>query len=203
MSVYRTTKTKISNMNFAELKDKIEEATRQAFLEMFEKHGKEEIYAFALYSDDGAMTVCPSTNTMTHLTSQDDWQDDLTCKYGPAEWKYECEGADDLFDEICELCRNEFSEKERDEFLRMREDKIDQSKIGKFRVQLYETCIEVLEKLKSENFFKQIVGKDIFLYFTVSDGFEFSREKWQEVIIRLNDNEYRDEYLAWMETWPW
>ena len=51
-------------MNFTELKNKIEIAAKQAFLEMFEKHGKDEIYAFALYNDEGAMTVCPSTNTM-------------------------------------------------------------------------------------------------------------------------------------------
>ena len=30
----------------------------------FENYGAEEIYGFALYSDEGAMTVCPSTNTL-------------------------------------------------------------------------------------------------------------------------------------------
>jgi len=178
-------------MNFTKLKDKIEEAAKQAFLEMFEKHGKEEIYAFALYSDGGAWTVCPSTNTMEHLAERDD--DDIIYKYGTAEWKYEMEGADELFDEISDMCRNEVMNMEKDREIYKRE-------FGKFQSQLYETCIEVLEKLKSENFFKQIVGKDVFLCFAVSDN-DIDMEKERDMITRLNDNEYGKEYLSWMETW--
>ena len=63
-------------MNFEALKQEIEVATKKAFIEMFENYGAEEIYGFALYSDEGAMTVCPSTNTLKHLMTVD--QDDLT-----------------------------------------------------------------------------------------------------------------------------
>lgn len=51
-------------MNFIQLQQKIEEASKKSFLEMYEQHKEEDIYAFALYSDEGAMTVCPSTNTI-------------------------------------------------------------------------------------------------------------------------------------------
>ena len=66
--------------------------------------------------------------------------------------------------------------------------------------ELYETCISVLEKLKKENFFKQIIGKDIFLIFTVSD-YEFEKKDLKKIIERLNENEYKTEYLNWMKTW--
>ena len=179
-------------MNFTELKNKIEIAAKQAFLEMFEKHGKDEIYAFALYSDEGAMTVCPSTNTMKYLKKQD--KDDLLdYKYEPAEWKYEGLGADKLFDEISKVCYDTVSAIEENE-------ETYEEEFAKFQNQLYETCIEVLEKLKSENFFKQVAGKDILLLFTVTD-YEFSKEKYEEMITRLNDNEYKNEYLDWLETW--
>ena len=175
-------------MDFIELKNKIGIATKQAFLEMFEKYEKDRIYAFALYSDEGAMTVCPSTNTVEHLEKQDK-SDFSYYKYEPAEWKYEMQGANKLFSEISTLCRTEVLELEGEEF-------------EKFQNQLYETCIEVLEQLKSENFFRQIIGEDIVLLFTVTE-YEFSKEKRKEIITRLNDNDYKNEYLDWLETWRW
>lgn len=65
---------------------------------------------------------------------------------------------------------------------------------------MYTACIEVLEKLKNENFFRQITGRDIFLIFTVSD-YEFEKQDLKNIIISLNDNEYKREYLEWMDTW--
>ncbi len=174
-------------MNFDMLRQKIEHATKKAFIELFENCGADEIYGFALYSDGGAMTVCPSTNTLKCLTSFDQ-NDDLTYyKFEPAEWKYEALGADKEFDEICYNLRNEL-EKYWD----------DDKGFEKFRKQLFDTCIEILEKLKNENFFRQIVGKDIFLIFTVSD-YEFEINELKDIIVRLNDNEYKVEYLNWMK----
>ena len=188
-------------MNFAELKSKIEIAAKQAFQEMFKKHGKEGICAFALCCDEGAWVVAPATNTTKHLekTLVADKHGDLAYKYCPPEWGYECEGADELFDEICDLCRNEALEICRDKYLHqlMGQEKED---FEKFQTQLFETCIEVLEKLKSENFFKQIVGEDILLLFDVSD-YDFSKEKYSEIVTRLNDNEIRNECLDWIKGW--
>ncbi|WP_221412548.1 DUF4303 domain-containing protein [Dysgonomonas sp. ZJ709] len=161
---------------------------------MFEKYGEEKIYAFALYSDEGAMTVCPSTNTLKHLNGIDSNQEDFTYyKFEPAEWKYEMQGADKLFNEISELCSDEISKMEED-------DEIYDREFDKFQKKLYDTCIEVLKKLKSENFFKQIVGEDIFLIFTVSE-YEFDKNELEKIITQLNENEYKEEYLNWMQTW--
>ncbi|AYZ10845.1 DUF4303 domain-containing protein [Chryseobacterium arthrosphaerae] len=175
-------------MDFEILKQRIEDAAKKAFLEMYEKHGREKIYSFALYSDEGAMTVCPAANTLEMLeTTEDD--DALYYKYEPAEWAYEMEGADDEFNAIGTLLRTELSRHDEDD--EWFED---------FQARLYSACIEVLEKLKNEDFFRQITGQDIFLIFTVSD-YEFEKQDLKDIIIRLNDNEYKSEYLGWMDTW--
>ena len=174
-------------MNFEDLKQQIEDAARKAFLEIYEKHGAEKIYSFALYSDEGAMTVCPAVNTLENLKNADE-DDFLYYKYEPAEWAYEMEGAEVEFNEICTRLRNVLDQYEDEEWF------------AEFQNKLYETCIEVLEKLKSEDFFKRITGEDIFLIFTVSD-YEFEKEDLKKIITRLNDNSYKDEYLGWMDTW--
>ena len=176
-------------MDFIELKKNIKDATKQAFLEMYEKHGDEGIYAFALYSDEGAMTVCPSTNTLDYLATKKDDEDFKYYKFEPAEWKYEMQGANRLFNEISKLCWNEVEKNEDND-----------DAFETFQNQLYQTSIEVLSELKSENFFRQIVGKDIFLIFTVTE-YEFSKKELKSIINVLNDNEYNKEYLEWMKTW--
>lgn len=175
-------------MNFEILKQDIENATKKAFIEMFEKYGADEIYSFALYSDEGAITVCPSTNTLKYLSTVE--QEEFNYyKFEPAEWKYEMQGAEKEFDKICEELRNELDKNEDDE-----------EWFERFQKQLFNTCIEVLEKLKNEKFFKNIVGKEVFLTFTVSD-YEFKANELKNIIDRLNDNEYKTEYLNWMKTW--
>ncbi|WP_347217993.1 DUF4303 domain-containing protein [Chryseobacterium sp.] len=175
-------------MDFEKLKQQIEEATKKAFREMYEKHGAENIYSFALYSDEGAMTVCPSANTMEALKKIDE-DDALYYKYEPVEWTYEMEGADQDFNEICTSLRTELTQYDEDD-----------DGFQEFQAKLYSTCIDVLEKLKNENFFKNTIEKEIFLIFTVSD-YEFEKQDLKDIIIRLNDNEYKSEYLEWMETW--
>ncbi len=175
-------------MDFEILKQQIEDAARIAFLEVYEKHGAEGVYGFALYSDEGAMTVCPAANTLKVIENADE-DDALYYKYEPAEWTYEMEGADKEFDLICTQLRAELNKHDDD----------DQWFEG-FQTKLYSTCIEVLEKLKNENFFTKITGEDIFLIFTVSDD-EFEPNDLKDLIVRLNDNEYKSEYLNWMATW--
>lgn len=175
-------------MDFGILRQRIEVATKKAFCEMYEKHGTEGIYGFALYSDEGAMTVCPSTNTLEMINGVD--REDVTYyKYEPAEWKFEMKGADKEFNYICTFLREELEKNDEDD-----------EWFQNFQAQLYSTCIDVLEKLKNEKFFKDIIGKDIFLIFTVSD-YEFEKQDLKDIIIRLNDNEYKSEYLEWMDTW--
>ncbi|WP_413532210.1 DUF4303 domain-containing protein [Empedobacter brevis] len=176
--------------DFKKLEKEIEEATRKAFQEIVANHASEKIYAFALYSDEGAMTVCPSTNTEDFLATND--QEDLTYyKFEPAEWQYEGDGAEDEFSKISTQLYD-ITEVE----LENEDDEVFEA----FQQELYQTCIQVLLKLKKENFFRNLIGKDIFLMFSVTD-YEYDRDKLKEMIISLNDNVYQQEYLDWMKTW--
>lgn len=183
-------------MNFEALGQKIETATKKAFIEIFNEHKNEEIYCFALYSDEGAMTVCPSINTTYFLKNLDEEEKEelIYYKFEPAEWKYEMAGADEEFNDICTELRTEL---EKNNYENEYED--EETFIA-FRNRLFKLCIKVLKKLKEEDFFKNIVGKDIFLTFKVSD-FEFDKEELENIIIELNDNDYKEEYLKWMKTW--
>lgn len=179
-------------MNFETLERKIENATKKAFLEIFSKHKEEGVYGFALYSDSGAMTVCPSTNTIDFLENLDEEEkEELTYyKFEPAEWKYEMVGADEAFDDVCTELSTELEKK----------DYEDEETFLTFRNRLFKLCINVLKKLKEENFFKNTVGKDVFLTFSVSD-FEFDKEELENMIVELNENGFREEYLQWIKTW--
>ncbi|MDR6544119.1 hypothetical protein J2810_000141 [Chryseobacterium rhizosphaerae] len=99
------------------------------------------------------------------------------------------DGAEEEFNDICTQLRTELDKHDED-------DKWFEG----FQSKLYSCCIEVLEKLKNENFFSQITGEDIFLIFTVSE-YEFETEDLRNIITRLNNNEYKNEYLTWMGTW--
>lgn len=187
LSDFQTNSTE-KTMDFELLKQKIEIATKNSFAEIFEKCGTENIYGFALYSDEGAMTVCPSTNTVQHLSTTDQ-VDSAYYKFEPAEWKYEMEGADVEFNEICTLLRNELSRHEG-----------HAEWFENFRRQLYSACIDTLENLKNEGFFRGIIGEDVFLIFSVS-GYEFHKNEAKNIITRLNNNKYKNEYLTWMSTW--
>lgn len=178
-------------MDFSALAYKIELATKAAFREIHSQYGSEEIYAFALYSDDGAETVCPTSNTLEYLHHHSD-ETCLEDKYDSAEWRYEMVGAEQLFDDVyTELEALHQHVRQHDN-----EDAAEQA-FCDFRNQLFETCYNVLLKLKQENFFSNITGKDIFLMFTVSDSDFTDSERHKEMIKALNDNAYRDEYLAW------
>ena len=177
--------------DFEALSSKIEIATRLAFTRICEQHRAEGIYAFALYSDDGAMTVCAAANTKAHLEQAE--QDELTYyKFAPAEWKYEGSGfdeADALFDEICTLVREREGEAEEDD-----------GQFVTFRSTLFATCIDVLKKLAGEGIFQEIAGHEVGIVFTASE-YEFPKAEMRKIVSSLNDNSYKDEYLAWMKTW--
>lgn len=178
------------NFDFKKLALEIEAATRETFQEMVSHHANENIYAFALYSDEGAITVCPSTNTEDFLATKD--KVDFTYyKFEPAEWCYEGGKFGKEFSTISHQLYEAIEEEE---------EEVDDEAFEEFQQTLYQTCIDVLLKLKQENFFRNLIEKDIFLLFSVTD-YEYDRDKLKEMIVLLNDNAYQQEYLDWMKTW--
>ena len=161
-------------------------AARAAFTELLARHPTEQFYSFALYSDEGAMTVCPAANTLTHLATRP--PDHLPyAKFEPAEWKYEMMGADAQFDELS----NQLSTQT------LHGDVAETEEFEQFRQQLFATCVDVLAGLRQQRFFDEAAGRPVFLFFSVSDSDPSAAELAQRVR-RLNDNAYRDEYLAWL-----
>ncbi|MGB0868997.1 MAG: DUF4303 domain-containing protein [Flavobacteriales bacterium] len=175
-------------MDFKVLEDKIEKATKKAFTELYDQHKDEGIYSFSLYSDDGALTVCPAANTFQFLENlKKEEKNDLDYyKFEPAEWKYESKGAEEEFDEICDILYDELD----------KEIYSEENTFISFKNQLFDCCINKLKKLKENNFFKNITGNDIFLIFSVSDS---DCEHIKRSVNALNDNHYKTEYFEWTD----
>ena len=159
-----------TTINFEELKSEIEIATRIAFKENVEKYGT-DIYAFSLISDDGAMTVVPYTNIKSHLEKEqlEDPEYKDSYEFEPAEW-FTSDGANTNFHKICgTLCKE------------VGNDDLD---FELFKNTLFKTCVQVLEKLRAEKFFKKELGKDLLIMFSISDNYEPKENliKWMKPI---------------------
>lgn len=173
--------------DFQKFAQQLTQATQAAFIELLVRHPAEAFYSFALYSDEGAMTVCPAANTLGHLATQ--LPDDLPyAKFEPAEWQYEV-GADAQFDALSRQLRAQLDQ-----------DFTEPDGFERFRQQLYATCVQVLDALRQQRFFDEAAGRAVFLLFSVSDS-DPSPDELAQVVSRLNDNAYRAEYLVWLRTW--
>lgn len=174
----------MNGFDFKILQSEIVTASRQALHEVAEAVKEDEIVAFALYSDEGAMTVCPSINTKSHLLKfkTENPKYSLDYKFSPAEWKFESVGAAGLFNAICEKASSEVLKEETD--------------FSTFQEQLYETCCKALRQLRNDpgNLFDT---KKLMLLFSVSDGDIDDRQI--EVVKELNDSATADEFIAWVK----
>lgn len=172
-------------MNQTLLSSAIEAAVKKAFTELVARSKGEQIYAFALYSDEDAITLCPAANTLEYLEAAADKNEQAYYCFEPAEWKYEMEGADTAFNDISSQLY-QFSR--------------DNKTSGNFGDQLRAICVDVLARLKAEGFFHQVAGQEVFLIYTVSDS-DQEPGIMEHIITRLNDDPYRAQYLDWMNTW--
>ncbi|NML22353.1 DUF4303 domain-containing protein [Pseudoflavitalea sp. G-6-1-2] len=163
----------------------IETATRKAFAELADRCGGEQLYAFALYSDEDAITLCPSANTLEHLEAGGDKDDWAYYQFEPAEWKYEMEGAEKEFNQISAQLRH-----------------AAQKTVGteKRSRQLRELAVSVLAKLKEEGFFNSLAKREVFLTWSVSDS-DMDPEIIEPIIRLLNGPFYAQQYIDWMKTW--
>jgi len=89
-------------MNRERLRREVREAARQAFAQVRASHPNERFYAFALSSNDDAVTIVPAANSVEGLHRRareygspiSDW-----LRWSTAEWACQAEGGD-YFDEI-------------------------------------------------------------------------------------------------------
>lgn len=89
--------------NFAQ---EIRDAARETYRALLAKHPGEHFYAFALYTDSGAMTVVPAANSEEGLQrvrkqmAVPDEESATEFRWGTGEWVYECAEAHS-FNQLC------------------------------------------------------------------------------------------------------
>ena len=134
-------------MDWDQLKNRIYDASKQAFHELLDSRKSEHFYAFALYTDSAAMSVSPSANSVERYAEKVDSEleeDEKTgenlayYKWSTSEWAYE--GA---YGESFALINNV-----------LRKDGA-RSDISALKKRLLNVMTEALAQLMSEGFFEQ------------------------------------------------
>ncbi|MFA0921869.1 hypothetical protein ALP73_00785 [Pseudomonas coronafaciens pv. garcae] len=154
-------------MDWNNLESQVYTLSKKAFFNLLNDHLDERFYAFAMYTDSSAMTICLAANSLEKLNEKIDEEDeedeeDKTdeaisyFKWTTSEWAYEAfEG--DAFAEINRALRND---KERNEF-------------NTFSENLITSMTNVLALLVNEDFFKKkpiIDGAVVFVTITDDDA---------------------------------
>lgn len=170
-------------MDFDDLRSKIEQAASEAFLAVRRKFPSQIFCGYALYSDPDAVTVAPAVNSVGHLQKMigDDPGDAVYYRWSPGEWDHEFEGAE-YFKDISILLNNEAKKPD------------SEAKREAFRERVYESCVAVLESMKSKGFFSDMDETGV-LVFTISDGESDLESDW---IARLNRRELAEEFRNWI-----
>lgn len=173
-------------MDFKKLRKEIEDASQECFTALREKYSKNDICAYALYSDAGAMSISPAINTKEHLIDMcaDDPDDSVYYKWSPAEWKHEFEGAE-FFEDVSKTVQEESKKM------------TTQEQFSEFRKNVYETCVESLESLIKNGFFSKD-SNDCIVVFTLSDAEDSKNElEWIE---KLNNKQNSHEFSSWVNS---
>jgi Domain of unknown function (DUF4303) len=159
-----------------------------------QKHKLKDVYGFALYSDEGAMTVCPAVNTLSYLKRalKDDPNDEGTYYFYPSKWQYEGDGATDAIEKICTRVRTAVIDSE--------ERKDDEKWFVWFKKNLFETCIKALENLHRKQFFARFGDKDFLVMFTISDG-DVNAETEVARVARLNSPAVVAAFKKYTSSW--
>ena len=148
-------------MNWVDLERRVYQATKSAFSSLKNTCPDEEFYVFALYTDSGAMTICPSANSLNGLQdkiNQEDEEDRSAevvqyYKWASSEWAYEARGSEE-FQDICKSLR------ESEEW----------SDFENFQSQVFLTMTNALLSLKNEGFFTSFKTQQFpVLFVTITD----------------------------------
>lgn len=140
--------------DFDRLQRDLIRASKQAIAEAKRTHPREQICAFGLYSDEGAMTVCPSIDFASaraaRLKKTPEYPADMT--FATAEWALESVGGEAIFDKVCERLSDHLEDHPRG--------------FAPFRRALFDTCVDALATLRT----KRVVPAECLLVFAVSDS---------------------------------
>ena len=163
--------------DFALLQTLVADAARSAFAAVRRTHPDQHIDAFALVSDDSAMTIGPAANSREALASSEYGEEML---WNPAEWAFEDGVA--YFDSAYRL------------LLQAHRDLPFDVDFDTFRTGVFEACIAALARLDAEACFGAGAQREEFvLLFEVSDS-----EAVEGAMARLNPPAVVARFVRWM-----
>jgi hypothetical protein len=168
------------NFDFSQLTDEIREGARKAFTKIRDSHPNEIINAFALFSDDDAMTIVHVCNSDRARLSKGDDDDFL---WNPSEWSYD-EGSEYL-DIAYRL------------ILTQHQDLPSNINFDDFKAGFIESSITALEQLDNEGFFgSNLLRENTIVLFTISDS-----DYIDDAVRRLNTPLIYERYRNWYDSW--
>ncbi|QEI06756.1 DUF4303 domain-containing protein [Pigmentiphaga aceris] len=150
-------------MNWNELENEVYAAAKEVFVNVQNAHPNEQFYAFALYTDSGAMTICPAANSVEGLTRElandetdPDGEEAAYYRWATSEWAYESWQADS-FNDICTKLG----------------DIPESEDFAHTQAKVYEVMTNALARLSKEGVFKpQSSGDAPVLFVTLTDDDE-------------------------------
>ena len=166
--------------DFTLLQTLVADAARLALKAVRCAHPEQHIDAFALVSDDSAMTIGPMANSREVLAASEYGEEML---WNPAEWAFDEGGA--YFDSAYRLLLQAHRELPFD---------VD---FATFRTGVFDACIAALAQLDAEGIFGAGAQRDeCVLLFEVSDS-----EAVEGALARLNPPAVVARFEAWMASW--
>ena len=166
--------------DFALLHTLVAHAARLAFDGVRRAHPDQHIDAFALVSDDSAMTIGCMANSREALAASEYGKEML---WNPAEWAFDDGGA--YFDSAYRL------------LLQAHRDLPFDVDFDTFRSGVFDACIAALAQLDAEGVFGAGAQREEFvLLFEVSDS-----EPVEGAMARLNPPAVVARFAAWMANW--
>lgn len=156
------------SVNFKQLRVAVREAAQKSFGDVRAAHADEHFYAFALYTDDGAMTIMPASNTEEGFRRKAGPQPKEANYYrwATGEWAYEAAGAD-AFQRVYDLL-NAGSR-----YDGPGSDGETAPDFPAFKNQVIETMISALGELDASGFFGSGTTREqVTLFVSISDSEE-------------------------------
>lgn len=148
-------------MNWADLEEDVYQAASAAFTALQAAHPDEQFYAFALYTDSGAMTICPAASSREALARKfakegiDAADEDVPYyTWSTSEWPYEA-WEDALFNDICTRLRESLEGEENHEH---------------FLAQVFQTMTRAMARVRDDGVFAEGDSGDApVLFVTLTD----------------------------------
>lgn len=183
-----------AHFDFQSFQQSIMAATRTAFMEISAKNVNDPIQAFALYTDDDAITVCPSSAPRSYFErlTTEEADDTAYYRFSPAEWPFEAQGANSAFNALSSELWTHQSR------LWAQQEAASEDNLNSFKQQLLHCCETSLQALRAEGLF----GNDpnFLLVIAISDDDE-PASACVPRMARLNAPNIANAFAAWASTW--